>query len=227
MILAAARRLTGRLLSRSGWHKRAHVAYVDGLPLIVLPEVFDPAAFRSGALLAWAVRVELSAPLEARGAGGVSVLDLGCGSGVGGVFAARAGARVTCTDINPEAVRNARANAALHGLDIETREGDLFAPVEEQRFDRILFNPPFFRGAPRGLWDHAWRGERVLERFAEGLGARLAPGGRALLSLSTDGACGELLDDLSYRGYALERVVERRYVGETATVWRAASPAPG
>jgi release factor glutamine methyltransferase len=221
VILDRARRLTGRLLSRSGWHKRAHVAYVDGLPLIVLPEVFDPAAFRSGALLAWAVRIELS------GGSGLTVLDLGCGSGVGGVFAARAGARVTCTDINPEAVRNARANAALHGLDIDAREGDLFAPTCEQRFDRILFNPPFFRGAPQGLWDHAWRGERVLERFAEGLGARLAPGGRALLSLSTDGACDELLADLRARSYALERVVERRYLGETATVWRATPSAPG
>ncbi len=215
---APLRRVLGRVLSRGGRHRRTHVTSVEGLPLIVLADVFDPVAFRSGALLAWAVRAELA------GTSNLRVLDLGTGSGVGAVFAARAGASVVATDIHPPAVRCARANAALHDLEIDSREGDLFAPVAGERFDLVLFNPPFYRGRPAGGWDRAWRGEGVLERFAEGLAGALAPGGAALLSLSTDGACGELLSDLDRRGYALEPVVERRFVGEIATVWRARAP---
>jgi len=84
-------------------------------------------------------------------------------------------------------VRCARANVLLSGLDdrIEIRQGDLFAPVAGERFDLLLFNPPFFRGEPRGNFDLAWRATDVLERFAAGLPAALAPGGRALLLLST------------------------------------------
>lgn len=48
---------------------------------------------------------------------GAAVLDLGCGSGVLGIAAARAWhARVTAADIDPVAVRIAAENAALNGV---------------------------------------------------------------------------------------------------------------
>jgi len=55
-------------------------------------------------------------------------------------------------DINPVAVRCARANAVLNGLDdrIHVLEGDLFDPLPgNARFDLVAFNPPFFRGTRR------------------------------------------------------------------------------
>ena len=64
------------------------------------------------------------------------ILDLCCGSGVQGIAAAalRGGnARVTCVDINPRAVRFARFNAALNGLDsrrFRAAVGDLYGAVE-------------------------------------------------------------------------------------------------
>src|SRR5205823_1604642 len=102
-------------------------------------------------------------------------LDMGTGSGIGAVFAARAGYRVVGVDLNPEAVRCARINALMNRLEdrLEAREGDLFAPVAGERFDLILFNPPFFRGEPRDALDMAWRSVDVLERFAEGLPSAL------------------------------------------------------
>lgn len=64
-----------------------------------------------------------------------TILDLCCGSGIQGIAAAvlRGGnARVTCVDINPRAVRFARFNALLNGLD-ETRFsaiiGDLYSTL--------------------------------------------------------------------------------------------------
>ena len=76
---------------------------------------------------------------------------MGTGSGVCAVFAARHAHRVVAVDINPGAVRCAALNALLNHVEarIEVRQGDLFAPVARERFDLVLFNPPFFVGAQR------------------------------------------------------------------------------
>jgi len=50
---------------------------------------------------------------------GKTVVDFGCGSGVVGIAAARAGAtRVICCDNDPLALRAAAANAALNGVEV-------------------------------------------------------------------------------------------------------------
>ncbi len=59
---------------------------------------------------------------------GACVLDLGCGSGILGIAAAKLGAaRVLGLDIDPLAVRAARENAAANGVGaiVEAREGTL------------------------------------------------------------------------------------------------------
>lgn len=193
------------------------VEEVDGVPLIVLPEVFNPVIFRTGTILG---RTVASSPW-AEPRPGSRALDLGTGSGVGAVFAARRGHRVVAVDLNAEAVRCVRLNALLHRLEdrIEAREGDLFAPVAGELFDLILFNPPFFRGEPRSRFDLAWRGTDVLERFAAGLPTALAPNGVLLLLLSTDGDGPALLAALERGGFAIETAVRRDYANEVVTVY--------
>ena len=74
-----------------------------------------------------------------------TTLDLGTGTGALALEAARYSRTVIGTDINPRALRFAEFNAALNGItNIEWRVGDAFVPVEEQRFSRIIANPPFF-----------------------------------------------------------------------------------
>ena len=59
---------------------------------------------------------------------GKSVLDNGCGTGVLGIFARKRGAEeVTAVDIDDKSVENARENAALNGVRIDARLGDLSA----------------------------------------------------------------------------------------------------
>ena len=76
---------------------------------------------------------------------GASVLDLGTGSGVQGVLAARWAGRVVSVDINPRALDFARMNGMLNGVleRMEFHLGSLYEPVAGQRFDVILANPPF------------------------------------------------------------------------------------
>jgi HemK-related putative methylase len=200
--------------------RRPVLERIDGVPLVVLPEVLNPVVFRSGAFLARTVAVS---PLAAPAAPGARTLDMGTGSGVGAVFAARRGFQVIGVDVNPDAVRCARANVLLNGLEqrVEIRHGDLFAPVAGERFDLVLWNPPFFRGQPRSRFDLAWRSTDVMERFAAGLPAALAPGGVALVLLSTDGDAAGMLRALADAGLALAVAARRHFGNEIMTVYSA------
>ncbi len=179
------RRLTAAVIER-----------IEGQPVVVLPGVLNPAMTRTGAFFASVLARE---PLVR----GAEVLDLGTGSGVCAVIAARLAARVTAVDLSPAAVRCARINALLNALEdrIEVLHGDLFAPVRGRRFDLVLFNPPFLRGEPRDDADLAWRSVDVPERFAAALRDHLKPQGSALLLLSTYGDAGAFLRPLESRGF--------------------------
>jgi methylase of polypeptide subunit release factors len=75
---------------------------------------------------------------------GARIVDIGTGSGVGGIVAARLthAASLTLTDINPMALRLARSNAAAAGLAPSLREGSILAGYEGS-IDLALANPPF------------------------------------------------------------------------------------
>ena len=73
-----------------------------------------------------------------------ATLDLGTGSGIQAFLAARHSERVVGTDVNARALRVARLNAALNGVEnIEWRQGDLFEPVRDEQFGLVAANPPF------------------------------------------------------------------------------------
>ena len=154
---------------------RSHTVIVDGVSLTVPRGVLDPVLFRSGA---WAAQ-----QIAARLTPGQRLLDLGCGSGVIGALAMRAGAAVIAVDIDRRAVQAARHNGLR-----DVRRGDLFAPVIDERFDVVTFNPPYFPGRPHlkryGRALYGGRRLEVLRRFAADLPAHLVPGGQALVVLS-------------------------------------------
>ncbi len=75
------------------------------------------------------------------------VLDVGTGSGAVALAIAseRSGASITATDISTAALQIAAQNADELQLNDRIRllEGSLFAPVQGQRFDLIVSNPPY------------------------------------------------------------------------------------
>jgi HemK-related putative methylase len=196
-------------------YDRLALEWIGGQPLLVLPQVFNPKLLRTGELLARLLDGRLIPP-------GSSVLDMGTGSGVGALFAARWADRVVAVDVNPEAVRCARINMQIHKLEgrVEVLQGDLFEPVQGSRFDVVLFNPPYYRGEPRNDLDRAWRSASVLDRFASGLREQLAPGGRALVVLSTDGEQEAFLDAFGANGFQIDTVREFDLINEVVTVYR-------
>ena len=77
---------------------------------------------------------------------GDKVLDLGCGYGVVGVFAAISlrPAAVWMVDSDPEAVKIARRNVALNGVaGVTVIASDGFRDLRESGFTKILSNPPY------------------------------------------------------------------------------------
>ena len=71
-----------------------------------------------------------------------TALDLGCGTGVQGLFLAEEELKVVCVDINPKVLENAKENFRRAGLKAEFKASNLFSRIEG-RFDLIAFNPPY------------------------------------------------------------------------------------
>ena len=70
---------------------------------------------------------------------GDRVLDVGCGTGVVSLTAARAGAKVQGIDLTPELVARAKENAQIARLDIPFQEGDVEdLPFPDATFDVVL-----------------------------------------------------------------------------------------
>ena len=130
-----------------------------------------------------------------------AVLDLGAGTGILAIAAARLGAgRVLALDIDPQAVKAALENAAANGVQgaVEVREGTLPEGVRGQRFDLVVANIS-------GL---------TIERLAASLADALTGTGTLIVSGFIGDAVEELSRALAAAGLMVDRV-------EAEGVWRA------
>ena len=168
------------------------------------------------------------------------VLDLCTGSGIQAIAALRYYADAAIlVDVNPRAVRFARFNLLLNGLDArgEVREGNLYSALtdaeREEGFDAVLANPPFIPAPTLSAAESTFTvpnpnagidglrpmpfygdggndGERVMEAIVSGAGAVLKEGGR--LSIVAD-----IMDAFAY-------VAVPRFAGRRSQPRRLATP---
>jgi len=126
--------------------------------------------------------------IEAQALTAVRVVDVGCGSGVGGIVLAKRGvgaAPVVLADINRQALRLAAVNAELASVPAEVLESDVLHGVHGE-FDLVIANPPYLLDdAQRTYRDGGGEyGEqlalRILRESIERLSA-MPKGGRLLL----------------------------------------------
>jgi 16S rRNA (guanine1207-N2)-methyltransferase len=134
----------------------------------------SPAVFAGGRLDPAAAL--LAATLEVRSSD--VVVDLGCGSGIVGLVAARLAPQghVYLLDSSYAAVRLAAANARRNSVaNVTALAGDILAPVKERgvRPDVIVTNPPFHAGQVQV--------QLPALRFIAESAERLAPDGRLYL----------------------------------------------
>jgi release factor glutamine methyltransferase len=192
---------------RRPWTTTAQAA---GFRLVVPPTVFHPRYFLTSEYFAdFIARLDLA---------GKRVAEVGTGSGILALAAARAGAaRVVAVDINPQAARTAADNARRNGLDgcVEAVCSNLLSALAPRPlFDVILSNPPYVAGEPRDLADRAWHAGpdyRDIAALFDQARERLAPGGRMYLLLSSDSDL-RLLGGLMERARLRARLVEERSI---------------
>ena len=203
-------------------HDREVVEEIGGFSIQVLPGVFNPALFRvTPVFLGWLD--EGLVPPDAR------VLDMGTGTGILAIAAARTATRVTAVDRNPAAVECARTNTRRNRVDdrVELRLGDLFEAVAGELFDLILCNPPYLTGEPKNDLEGAFLAGDFAERFARGLPEHLADGGRALVILSTIGEEDTFIEAFERVGLEVEIARRRDLISEVVTLFAVYSPSVG
>jgi len=162
------------------------------------------------------------------------VLEIGCGSGFVSQELGPKVARLLATDINPHAVRAARARG------IEVIRADLFRGIKG-KFDLILFNAPYLPTLPEertGQWidyalDGGKSGRQTVDRFIEDLAEHLRPGGRALLLISSLTGLAEVQEKAKAAGLTAEVVAdegcffERLYVLRLGTIYSSSGSGTG
>jgi len=186
----------------------------------IFPEVYEPSD--DTFLIADCLEVRE----EAR------VLDLGTGCGILGVLAAERAERVLGIDINPQAVRCAKVNAKTNGIGgkMDLVRGDLFQPLKpNERFDLILFNPPYLptpeRESKGGWLEKAWSGgpsgRRVIDRFLFEAPRHLTQEGVILLTHSDLSNVKRTRTILEGKGLKTEILDELNFPFETISLLKA------
>lgn len=147
--------------------------------------------------------------LEERVTPGAVVLDVGTGSGILAVAAVKLGAaRCLALDVDAQAVRVARENAARNGVadQVQVVEGTLpIALAPRQAFDLALANIT----------------AAAVAALAPALTAALRPGGTLIGSGIVAGRLDEVLEALRAAGFVIREV---RAVGDWRTVVARAGP---
>jgi SAM-dependent methyltransferase len=110
-----------------------------------------------------------------------SFLDIGTGSGVAALSASRYATHAWGVDIAGRSARFAEFNRRLNGIDnVTILQGDMYEPVRDLTFDRIVTHPPYVPSPQIKLIfsDGGADGEEILQRVIEGLPRHLRVGGR-------------------------------------------------
>ncbi|MDQ7053294.1 MAG: methyltransferase [candidate division KSB1 bacterium] len=182
-------------------HRKKNAAtHVLGLELQTVFDVYHPRFFVSSRWLAEKVRRQ-----RLRGR---RFLDMGTGSGLIGLVAAKCGARVTAVDTQPLAVQLAQENARRQGLadGFDCFVGDLFSALPRMaQFDVIAFDPPM--SACRNTSEGS-----LLARFFAHARDHLAANGRLLLVLSSDLPLRHIDALIQQHGYRLVQYSQKHHI---------------
>ncbi len=120
-------------------------------------------------------------------------LDMGTGTGIQGIIAAKKGCDVTFADVSIHAIRCARYNANQNDVDGTFVVSDLFEDIRG-RFDTIIFNPPYLESARLGAetkdylkiaTDGGKDGRDLIDRFIKDSLGHLSANGRVIMVEST------------------------------------------
>ncbi len=189
---------TPLVLAKMRTHTEPYSVEVTGLAIIVLPNVWSPA-------YDWSSLFHVENFPEVRG---LDFLEIGCGTGVISVFAARNGARrVVAVDVNPEAVRNTHINFERIGAETaEAYVSDIFSSVRGS-FDVVTWNAPYHGSKPTDILERGCADEDYhdIRKFFSDVDQYLNPGGLIVFGFSESGDLPLLETLIADHGYRVRR----------------------
>lgn len=185
----------------------------DGIKLIIPPQVFHPGFFFSTKLLLkYIKRFNLNHK---------TFLELGAGSGLIAFSAAKRGAVVTATDINPMAIAYLKENSRRNNFQIEIIPSDLFGDIPQRYFDFIAINPPYYKKNPETLKEYAWYCGENGEYFHNLFGslAQYINKSSTVLIILCDGCDLEMVFNIAHQNkfhlncvYSKKNLVEQNFI---------------
>ena len=117
-----------------------------GMDLLVSPAVLIPRP-ETEHVVEKVLELAKAGANKSRSRQRLRIVDVGTGSGCIALALAKElpNAEIHATDLSPQALEIARANAARHGLQnqVEFHEADLLAGLEQNGFDFVVSNPPY------------------------------------------------------------------------------------
>lgn len=158
---------------------------------------------------------------------GMSVLEIGTGSGIVAMYASRLTDNITVTDINFDACELARKNFQANNIEnIEILFGNLFEPLENRKFDVILFNTPYFPTEEGEViddtlnyaFDGGLNGRKVIDLFLNELKSHLNDGGIVQMIQSSLSGNEETLAKLDELGFMAEIKASEHFFFEDITL---------
>lgn len=176
----------------------------EGITIDLQPGIFHPKYFKSSLLLIEFAKKQAEPKKH--------FLEIGSGSGIASLVAAKHGAEVTALDINKKAVDQLIENAKKNKLKLTVIESDLLDQLVQQKFDCVLINPPFYPKKARSHAEHAWFCGENYEYFIklfEQLDTR-GIHGDIYMTLSSDCQIDVIFKLAAERGYSYEKIETKR-----------------
>jgi release factor glutamine methyltransferase len=146
-----------------------------------------------------------------------SVLDVGCGAGLGTVFAASKAQNVVSIDISFEAVKNTMENLRRNNQEdnVGVIQSDLLSAISKKRkFSVIMFNPPYLPADENTtMMDHAHiggeQGTELTQRFVVQASQYIKEGGRLFVVISTLADIAIVFKTLEGTGFQIQHITEK------------------
>jgi len=149
----------------------------------------------------------------------LKVLDLGTGSGIQAKTCLKAGIKsenILSADINVDALKQ------LSKLKIKTIESNLFTKIK-QKFDLILFNPPYL---PKHKYDNQLdttggkKGDEIIIKFIKKLKKHLTKQGICFLLTSSHTPEKRFKQEVKKQGLKIRKLATKKIFQEKLYVWK-------